>query len=139
MGARAQVEDHVLLDFVLSHPGATDSEIGKALGLSRVQICRRRNDSRFQQLVEAEFRASFDLLRTAHVKAIRKICAALDSADPKIMLRAAALVLERGAMDPPPHKQRDRAETLRSLANNLRRFAVTRSSEVQDADVEFAK
>jgi hypothetical protein len=96
-----KVSDLQLLEKILELPGATDTELGEYLGLSRVQVCRRRNDPKFRAMVEGQFKDSFETLRSAHVKAVRTVCRAMDSEDDRIALKSAALVCQLVREGPP--------------------------------------
>ncbi len=90
----AKITDLQILELVLENPAATDAELGKQLGMSRVQINRRRNAPSFQSLLEQAIRQSLEILKIAKVKAARRICGAVDSRDDRIALKAAAMIFE---------------------------------------------
>jgi hypothetical protein len=100
--SRKPISNLQLLESVLAYPGATDAEIGESLGLSRVQISRRRNSPDFKILMGNHIQASLEPLLLARGKAVRRLCLALDSLDERIALKACELILDRA-----PAKNKD--------------------------------
>ena len=93
--SKIRANDLRLLETVLMLPGATDAEIGQAVGLSRVQVSRRKNSTSFKKLLKKQVRSALKPLTLARVKAVRRLCNALDSADERIALKACEMILER--------------------------------------------
>ena len=115
----AKVDNLQILDLLVQNPGLTDAELGQKLGLSRSHVNRRRKDPAFRSLfkgkIEEDFWDSYDMLKAAHIKAIRRICNAVESSDDKVALKAASLIYELFQKAPERKKASSRESRLNAL------------------------
>ena len=146
MGKR--VSDFQLLEACLAKPGATDEEIGKVVGLSRVQVSRRKHSSSFKKLLSDHTRDALKPLILARVKAVRRLCEALDSADERVSLKACEIVMERseGLAEKETSKEDSFDDIIKVLekmknGNELRRQQEEnfKNHRMQMTDAEFAE
>ncbi len=96
-----KISDEELLNALLKWPESTDAELGKLVGLTRVQISRRKGELRFQKLLKDEISKSADALNLARLKAIQIVLKILESPDERTALRAAQLIFEHSSKSVP--------------------------------------
>ena len=115
-----KVTDSQLLEAVLADPGATDAELGLKLGLSRVQIARRRNDGKFKELFNDRVAEALAPLLAARVKAVRLLCKSLDSENDRVALKASEIILDRAP--PLPARKEDRLGSSKEIIELMQRM-----------------
>lgn len=117
----ARVNDILLLNEILSNPGATDQELGEKLGLSRVQIWRRRNDSEFQILLQKNAARSFEIFRHHQLLATARICELISHPDPRIALKASELVIGFVGQSGETHSKEQVSKRLFELVERIKK------------------
>ena len=107
----------------MASPGATDSQIGKSLGLSRVQVSRRKNSQTFENLIRKHIQDAMKPLLLAQVKAVRRLCEAMDSSNERIALQACQIVLDRAPVEAfeKEHKKLDNFSGIQAVLDRMAR------------------
>lgn len=105
--SRKRVSDQLLLQTILLNPGATDHEVGEMLGLSRVQVSRRKNNPEFKVLLRREYNDALEVLRSYRGRAARRIAEICESRDERIAFKAAEYLLEKVEVDDSKSDQSD--------------------------------
>ncbi len=118
--------DQQILNLKCEHPAITDNEIGKAVGLSREAVTRRRNRRPYQEALVASHKVTLASLEKLFSKAIGELGNLIQDPDPRIRLMASSAILKQMPQLP-----------IKAMCEQENSFKIGRADEAEELPQEI--